>query len=174
MLYIFSDDKINEDNLLYIPTFFGNFVKDVKVDDQDIELALWDFNPDPDQDRLRPLHYPYTDVILMCFSTKDRESFEEVKEKWTPEVKHFCPNVPILLVGNKTNHKIKEELYNDDVSKIETKVSTKEGQELAKRIRAIGYIECCAKKREGLKEVFDAAACAALYGRPKKKHCIVQ
>lgn len=26
-----------------------------------------------------------------------------VKEKWTPEAKHFCPHVPIVLVGNKTD-----------------------------------------------------------------------
>lgn len=26
---------------------------------------------------------------------------ENIPEKWTPEVKHFCPNVPIILVGNK-------------------------------------------------------------------------
>lgn len=25
---------------------------------------------------------------------------ENILEKWTPEVKHFCPNVPIILVGN--------------------------------------------------------------------------
>lgn len=28
-------------------------------------------------------------------------SAENIPEKWTPEVKHFCPNVPIILVGNK-------------------------------------------------------------------------
>ena len=29
------------------------------------------------------------------------DSLENIPEKWTPEVKHFCPNVPIILVGNK-------------------------------------------------------------------------
>lgn len=33
---------------------------------------------------------------------------ENIPEKWTPEVKHFCPNVPIILVGNK------KDLRNDD------------------------------------------------------------
>lgn len=28
-------------------------------------------------------------------------SAENIPEKWTPEVKHFCPSVPIILVGNK-------------------------------------------------------------------------
>lgn len=33
---------------------------------------------------------------------------ENIPEKWTPEVKHFCPTVPIILVGNK------KDLRNDD------------------------------------------------------------
>lgn len=33
---------------------------------------------------------------------------ENIPEKWTPEVKHFCPNVPIILVGNK------KDLRNDE------------------------------------------------------------
>lgn len=73
--------------------FFFNFLK--------VELALWDTAGQEDYDRLRPLSYPDTDVILMCFSIDSPDSLENIPEKWTPEVKHFCPNVPIILVGNK-------------------------------------------------------------------------
>ena len=68
---------------------------------QQVELALWDTAGQEDYDRLRPLSYPDTDVILMCFSIDSPDSLENIPEKWTPEVKHFCPNVPIILVGNK-------------------------------------------------------------------------
>ena len=37
----------------------------------------------------------------MCFSIDSPDSLDNIPEKWTPEVKHFCPNVPIILVGNK-------------------------------------------------------------------------
>lgn len=40
-------------------------------------------------------------------------TIENIPEKWTPEVKHFCPNVPIILVGNK------KDLRNDDHTKRE-------------------------------------------------------
>ena len=66
-----------------------------------VELALWDTAGQEDYDRLRPLSYPDTDVILMCFSIDSPDSLENIPEKWTPEVKHFCPLVPIILVGNK-------------------------------------------------------------------------
>ena len=64
-------------------------------------MALWDTAGQEDYDRLRPLSYPDTDVILMCFSIDSPDSLENIPEKWTPEVKHFCPLVPIILVGNK-------------------------------------------------------------------------
>lgn len=103
-----------------------------------VELALWDTAGQEDYDRLRPLSYPDTDVILMCFSIDSPDSLgetlpvlglavwfsspparrahcasspptaENIPEKWTPEVKHFCPNVPIILVGNK------KDLRNDE------------------------------------------------------------
>lgn len=64
-------------------------------------MALWDTAGQEDYDRLRPLSYPDTDVILICFSIDEPDSLENIPEKWTPEVKHFCPNVPIILVANK-------------------------------------------------------------------------
>lgn len=51
-----------------------------------MELALWDTAGQEDYDRLRPLSYPDTDVILMCFSVDSPDSLENIPEKWTPEV----------------------------------------------------------------------------------------
>jgi GTPase SAR1 family protein len=49
--------------------------------------------------RLRPLSYPQTDVFLICFSVVSPSSFENVTSKWCPEIKHHCPDAPILLIG---------------------------------------------------------------------------
>lgn len=54
-----------------------------------VELALWDTAGQEDYDRLRPLSYPDTDVILMCFSIDSPDSLENIPEKWTPEVNNF-------------------------------------------------------------------------------------
>lgn len=56
-----------------------------------------------DYDRLRPLSYPQTDVFLVCFSVTSPASFENVKEKWFPEVHHHCPGVPCLIVGTQVD-----------------------------------------------------------------------
>ena len=59
----------------------------------------WD--ADDNDGRLRPLSYPDTNVLLLCFSISSPDSLENIPERWVQEIKHFCPNVPVLLVGLK-------------------------------------------------------------------------
>lgn len=69
------------------------------VDSIQVSLGLWDTAGQEDYDRLRPLSYPQTDVFLICFSIASPSSFENVTSKWYPEIKHHCPDAPIILVG---------------------------------------------------------------------------
>ena len=62
-------------------------------------MTLFDTAGQEDYDRLRPISYPDTNVFLVCFSVVRPTSFENVKEKWIPEIKHHCPKTPFLLVG---------------------------------------------------------------------------
>lgn len=72
----------------------------MQVDTIQVSLGLWDTAGQEDYDRLRPLSYPQTDVFLICFSVASPSSFENVTSKWYPEIKHHCPDAPIILVGN--------------------------------------------------------------------------
>lgn len=40
-----------------------------------------------------------TDCFLLCFSVVSRSSYQNIFSKWTPEIRHLCPHVPIVLVG---------------------------------------------------------------------------
>jgi len=166
LLIVFSKDQFPE---VYVPTVFENYVADIEVDGRQVELALWDTAGQEDYDRLRPLSYPDTDVILMCFSIDSPDSLENIPEKWTPEVRHFCPNVPIILVGNK------KDLRNDENTKRELQkmnqapLKADEGKRMADNISAVAYLECSAKTKEGVREVFEQATRAALVVRRKKR-----
>lgn len=65
LLIVFSKGTFPE---VYVPTVFENYVADVEVDGRKVELALWDTAGQEDYDRLRPLSYPDSNVILICFS----------------------------------------------------------------------------------------------------------
>lgn len=67
-------------------------------------MALWDTAGQEDYDRLRPLSYPDTDVILMCFSIDSPDSLENIPEKWNPEVSliKFNKSLKFIYVLGKT------------------------------------------------------------------------
>ncbi|KAB0397006.1 hypothetical protein E2I00_000589 [Balaenoptera physalus] len=146
LLIVFSKDQFPE---VYVPTVFENYVADIEVDGKQVELALWDTAGQEDYDRLRPLSYPDTDVILMCFSIDSPDSLENIPEKWTPEVKHFCPNVPIILVGNKKDLRNDEHTRRELAKMKQEPVKPEEGRDMANRIGAFGYMECSAKTKDG-------------------------
>ncbi|KAL1432354.1 hypothetical protein MTO96_013119 [Rhipicephalus appendiculatus] len=50
-----------------------------------------------DYDRLRPLSYPATDVVLMCFSIDSPDSLENYMESEGLQVRHFCRSAPFVL-----------------------------------------------------------------------------
>ncbi|KAJ8016614.1 hypothetical protein DPEC_G00009060 [Dallia pectoralis] len=153
----------------------SNYVADIEVDSKQVELALWDTAGQEDYDRLRPLSYPDTDVILMCFSIDSPDSLENIPEKWTPEVKHFCPNVPIILVGNKKDLRNDEHTRRELAKMKQEPVKHEEGRDMANRINAFGYLECSAKTKDGVREVFEMATRAALQAkkRGKKNACLL-
>ncbi|RWS28563.1 Ras-like GTP-binding protein Rho1 [Leptotrombidium deliense] len=53
-------------------------------------------------------------------------------------------------------------------------VTPEEGRGMAEKINAYGYLECSAKTKEGVREVFETATRAALQvKRKKKKLCVL-
>ena len=87
----------------YVPTVFDNYAVTVMIGGEPYTLGLFDTAGQEDYDRLRPLSYPQTDVFLVCFSVVNPSSYENVKEKWVPEILHHCQKTPFLLVGTQSS-----------------------------------------------------------------------
>ncbi|EFA06292.1 ras-like GTP-binding protein rhoA [Tribolium castaneum] len=171
LLIAFAKDIFNSE---YRPTVFENYVADVELDALTVELSLWDTSGQEDYDRLRPIQYPETDVVLICFSVMWRDSLLNVSAKWCPEVRHFCPNVPILLIGTKNDlREDKEELEKLKMMK-KSPVTRDEAEAMARTIGAVCYIECSAKTKYNVQEVFKEAARATIAKRKKRKQrCVL-
>jgi len=69
----------------YVPTVFENYLTNTihEPTGKIVELALWDTAGQEEYDRLRPLSYPETDVILVCFAVDSHASLENVTDKVT-------------------------------------------------------------------------------------------
>lgn len=130
--------------LVYVPTIFENYVSTVRSPQGKlIDLALWDTAGQEEYDRLRPLSYPDADLILICFALNNLVSLQNVKDMWYPEVNHFCPGIPVVLVGTKMD--------------LEQTIDPELPAKVAAEIKAIGYIVCSAKRMENVRTVFNFA-----------------
>ena len=138
-----------------------------------VQLVLFDTPGKEMYDRVRPLAYLCADVFLLCFSINSPDSFINIPEKWAPEVKHSGPNVPIILVANKSDLRNEEETISQLQKFKQTPVTFEQGQKMAERINAFTYLECSAKAREGVQTIFETAASAALKILKKKNYCVV-
>uniref|UniRef100_A0A914V0G2 Uncharacterized protein n=1 Tax=Plectus sambesii TaxID=2011161 RepID=A0A914V0G2_9BILA len=142
---------------IYVPTVFENYIANVEVDGRKVELAMWDTAGQEDYDRLRPLSYPDTDVILIAFAIDSPDNLDNIADKWNPEVRNYCPNIPVILVGCKKDLRTNQERLHELSAQNKKPIIFEQGLAMANRIGATGYYECSALTREGVQEIFEAA-----------------
>jgi Ras-related C3 botulinum toxin substrate 1 len=146
----------------YVPTVFDNYTANTVVDGKPVNLGLWDTAGSAEYDQLRPLSYPGTDVFIICFSLTAPESYDNVKKKWVPEVTHFNPKTPLVLVGTKLDLRDNEDTISSLKEHDMEPVSQSKGQQLAEEINAYKYVECSALTQKNLTLVFEEA-CKAVF-----------
>jgi len=149
MLVVQSKNEFPTD---YVPTVFENYVTTLTIDGEKRDLALWDTAGQEDYAHIRPLSYADTNVFLLCFSIDTPDSFENIKQKWVPEMKQHCPKVPYFLVGCKGDMRAQG---GKDLIPVE------DCHALAAEIGAAAYMECSAKEMQNITAVFEAAYRAA-------------
>ncbi|KAI8379777.1 small GTPase superfamily [Radiomyces spectabilis] len=143
---------------VYEPTVFENYVQEMGIDGQDIEMSLWDTAGQEEFDRLRSLSYADTHVIMMCFSVDNRDSLENIPNRWMEEISEHCPHAKIVLVALKCD-------LRDDEQAATTRnvpIMYEEGLSVARNINAVRYLECSAKHNRGVRECFEQAARVAV------------
>ncbi|XP_048877448.1 rho-related BTB domain-containing protein 2-like isoform X1 [Brienomyrus brachyistius] len=139
------------------------------VDEVSVSLRLWDTFGDHHKDRR--FAYGRSDVVVLCFSLANPNSLHHVRTMWFPEIKHFCPRTPIILVGcqldlryadldavNRARRPLAKPIKPTDI------LHPEKGHEVAKEL-GIPYYETSVVAQFGIKDVFDNAIRAALISR---------
>ncbi|CAF1315755.1 unnamed protein product, partial [Didymodactylos carnosus] len=150
----------------YVPTIFDSYAVTVMIDGQQHTIGLYDTAGQESYDRLRPLSYPSTDIFLVCFSVVLPSSFINIREKWVPEISHYNPHTPYILVGTQIDLRDDKATIDKLQRSKQLPVSKAQGAKLAKQINAVKYVEVSSKTEIGIKAVFDEAIIAVLL--PKK------
>jgi len=167
LLYVFTKDEMPTS---YVPTIFDNYVADMEIENKQVELALFDTAGQEEYDQLRILMYPDADVIIICYSIDSPDSLMNVVEKWAPEVKHFCPGVPIILCGNKKDLRNNEEVKLKLSDTKQVPVQIEDGIQAAHAIEASAMVECSALTKAGVMQLFETAAQSSLKKKTQKKN----
>ena len=162
MLMTYSLDEFPGD---YVPTVFDNYQRLSVVNFRQVRLHLWDTAGREEYNSLRPLAYPHTDVFIVCYSVNSPSSFKNVKAKWLPEIRSHCPSTPVVMVGTKADTR--------NLSK-ECKqgmpfVDLADAKELGEELGVDRVMECSAKTKVGLSEVFHEVMKIGIAAQSKSK-----
>ncbi len=116
-------------------------------------------------------------MIFVCFAIDCPNSLDNVLDKvcclpsaiitdlaraltddiqWYPEVLHFCPYTPLILVGLKSDLRHKKTCIEMLKTQGLTPVTSEQGMTVAKKMGA-QYMECSSKEMVGVDEIFDSA-----------------
>ena len=172
MLMSYSTDEFAGDHK---PTIFENYQRMCVIDGRQLHLRLLDTAGQEHYDSLRPLAYPHTDVFIVCYSVNSPSSFKNVKAKWLQEIRLHCPSTPIMMVGTNADTR---NLSKEDKQSM-TFVDLADAKELGEELGVNRVMECSAKTKVGLSEVFDEMIKVGIAGkckpmiRKKRNRCVL-
>ncbi|XP_055854302.1 rho-related BTB domain-containing protein 1 isoform X2 [Episyrphus balteatus] len=147
------------------------------VDGVNVSLRLWDTFGDHDKDRR--FAYGRSDVVLLCFSIASPTSLRNCKAMWYPEIRRFCPDTPVILVGckNDLRYMYRDEKYlsyfgeRSPFVRAALKsdlVMPDEARAVAKEL-GVAYYETSVFTYFGVNELFENAIRSALIARRQQR-----
>ncbi|GFF31113.1 GTP-binding protein rhoA [Aspergillus lentulus] len=174
---------------VYVPTVFENYVCDVQAYGTSVEVALWDTAGQEDYDRLRPLAYPDSHGVFICFSIDSPDSLYNAQEKvkysvrqgrgeapvliaitqWINEVSHFCKDVPVFLLGCKNDLRDDPSTIGELFKTSQCPVKPAVAEEVGRDLGAVEYFDCSAKTGDGVDVALEKAVRHVLQGEMVQK-----
>ncbi|KDQ12660.1 hypothetical protein BOTBODRAFT_78455, partial [Botryobasidium botryosum FD-172 SS1] len=149
---------------VYAPTTYEIYHVDVIMNEREISIDLYDTSGQEEYDRIRPLGYPDTDVALIAYAIDSPYSLSNITYK-LPEIRHFVPEVSVILVGCKKDLRTDEKTIKELASTGESAVTYDEGLAFAREIGATAFVECSSLTDEGIWHALHVVSWLAVYAK---------
>ncbi|CAF1022448.1 unnamed protein product [Adineta steineri] len=150
----------------------NKYQKNVPIGEKIIDFTFHDTTGIEHYENFRALSYPDTNIILICFSVDNPVSVTSITDRWIQEVRYFCNQCPVILVACKKDLRTDPQVIAKLKQEGEKPVTTDIGGQLAVQTKADAYIECSAKTREGVQDLFVHTARLSLKKRSHKE-CVL-
>jgi len=161
-------------NGVYTPSLVDSYAACIIVDGKAVHLELTDTPGQEEYAQMRVSPFSEAEVFLVCFSLVNRDSYDNVKNKWMPEIRKHAPaTTPIILVGTKVD--LREDAdHMAEMERMNRRPTEKwEGLALAGNIGAMNYFECSAVTGLGMEEIArEAIRVVELQRNPPQKETI--
>lgn len=131
----------------------SNLEKNLKIDDTNVKLFIWDTAGQEEYHALNQVYYRDAVAAILVYDITDTDSFEKV-QTWVQELRLYLPDdTPIAIAGNKY-----------DLSN--RQITQKEAEDYANSING-AHFDTSAKTGKGIEEIFTEITKAVL--RKNKK-----
>jgi len=145
LIFRFCQGKLPHED----PTYYDNsFEESRMIGSHAIYCSTVDTSGREDYTRI--LCYHKTSLFFLCFSLVNVKSFMNMKTFWLPELKRYCPDTPICIVGCKSDL-LKQ--FNNETTK-ENIVSEERIVEFVKEEVLFGYVITSALTGQGIESLF--------------------
>ncbi|MBY9005798.1 MAG: GTP-binding protein [Candidatus Lokiarchaeota archaeon] len=129
-------------------TIGSNFlIKDLKVDDKEVRLLIWDIGGQDTFSKLRTIYFKGSNAALGVYDVTDPQTLLKIPG-WISSIKKSVKkSIPMILIGNKKD--------------LKRQIDEKEAKDLAKRLNC-EYLETSAKTGDNVEDVFKKIAKACI------------
>ncbi|KAI2608745.1 P-loop containing nucleoside triphosphate hydrolase protein [Hypoxylon fragiforme] len=156
-------------SLAYVKTQYKLFSKTTTVDEQDVDLEIWDTSGDLSLHQLQNLSYLVWDAVFLCFSVDSPTRWEQVQEMWVDEIHKFCRGAPVILLGLKKDTRRGIGMTRPLSLHLQSRLCTSENSNNSTVSRGMQYIECSAKTGENVDLAFEEAVRMVLAERAEEE-----
>ncbi|XP_060063037.1 rho-related protein racD-like [Ylistrum balloti] len=144
----------------YIATVQDNYSGQAWFGGDQYNITITDSAGEHEGSDVRRVSYCKSDVILLCYSVLDRESYDSLRSHWSRELGSFAKRCQVMVVALQTDKRQSKH------------VTTEEGRRMTKSIKANGFIECSARNGTDVKDVFENVVRMCLKNRKRKANML--